>query len=129
MGREAERCIRVSTDFTCHALRYYEFIGILQAPRRVSGQRRYDDGIIKQVRFIQLVKKAGFSIEEMKILLGQSNPDAPYAARLHHLARRKLVEVEALIAQAQTMKAILEAGLKCKCLRLEDCLLFMGDED
>lgn len=37
------------------------------------------------------------------------------------LAARKLPEVDALIARAERMKRLLEAGLRCECLTLEDC--------
>jgi DNA-binding transcriptional MerR regulator len=39
------------------------------------------------------------------------------------LAREKLTEVEALVERAQGMKRLLERGLRCECLRLEDCEL------
>ena len=37
------------------------------------------------------------------------------------LAREKLPEIEALIERALGMKQLLERGLRCECLRLEDC--------
>jgi hypothetical protein len=41
------------------------------------------------------------------------------------MARQKLPEVEALIARAQTMKQILEEGLECDCLSIEDCTILL----
>jgi len=37
------------------------------------------------------------------------------------LAATKLPAVDALIARALGMKRILEAGLRCECVALEDC--------
>jgi hypothetical protein len=37
------------------------------------------------------------------------------------LAHEKLTEVDALIERALGMKDLLEGGLCCECLRLEDC--------
>jgi MerR family redox-sensitive transcriptional activator SoxR len=111
------------------ALRYYESVGVLPAPKRQSGQRRYDAGILKQIRFIQSAQKAGLSIAEMKTLLDSPETERPYSERLQELACRKLVEVEKLIADAQAMKQVLEAGLACRCARLEDCLLFIKEEE
>jgi hypothetical protein len=41
------------------------------------------------------------------------------------LARQKLPEVEALIVRAQTMKQILEEGLDCDCLSIDDCTILV----
>lgn len=120
--------VAARTGVRSSALRYYESEGILPAPKRVSGQRRYDVSILKQVGFIQTAQRAGFSIEEMKTLLDNPKVDTPYSERLQELSRRKLMEVEALIAHAQTMKAVLEAGSACRCHSLEDCLLFMKED-
>jgi DNA-binding transcriptional MerR regulator len=95
---------------------------------RASGQRLYDAGIFKHIRLIQAAQKAGFSIEEIKTLLDSSETGRSYAERLRELARRKLMEVEKLIADAQTMKQVLEAGLACRCAKIEDCLLFVKEE-
>ena len=35
-------------------LRYYERIGILSAPKRVSGQRRYTADVLKSLTFIRV---------------------------------------------------------------------------
>jgi|SRR5579871_456458 len=111
------------------ALRYYESVGLLPAPKRSGGQRLYDAGIFRRLRLIQAAQKAGFSIAEIKILLDSSETGGPYAERLQGLARRKLEEVEQLIADAQAMKQVLEAGLHCRCAKIEDCLLFMREEE
>jgi MerR family transcriptional regulator, redox-sensitive transcriptional activator SoxR len=124
IGEVAQR-----TGLRASALRYYESVGVLPAPRRVSGQRLYDAIIFKHVRLIQAAQKAGFSIEEIKTLLDSSETGKPYAERLQELAQRKLREVEKLIADAQAMKQILEAGLDCRCAKIEDCLLFMQENE
>ncbi|HEX5501218.1 MAG TPA: MerR family DNA-binding protein, partial [Thermomicrobiales bacterium] len=70
---------------------------------------------------IRLAQGAGFTIAETHTLLHGFAPDTPPPARWHELATRKLPEVEALIARAEGMKRILEAGLRCACPTLEDC--------
>lgn len=103
------------------ALRYYESAGLLPAPRRVSGQRRYDAAVLERLAVIRVAQEAGFTIAETRTLLHGFAPDTPPPARWHALATRKLPEVEALIARAEGMKRVLEAGLRCECLTLEDC--------
>ena len=50
-------------------LRYYESIGILPAPRRVSGQRRYSVEVLQILAVIQLAKEANFTLPEIRALL------------------------------------------------------------
>jgi MerR family redox-sensitive transcriptional activator SoxR len=109
------------------ALCYYESIGLLPAPRRVSGRRRYDEQTVQMLRVVQLAQAAGFTIAEIQTLLYGFAPDTPPAARWQPLARQKIVELDALIARAQQMKRVLETGLNCGCLRLEDCAVALAD--
>jgi len=103
------------------ALRYYESIGLMPAPKRLSGRRRYDESAVQMLRVIQLAQHAGFTVAEIQILLHGFAPDTPPAARWQPLAQQKIAELDALMARAQQMKYILEHGLNCGCLRLEDC--------
>jgi MerR family redox-sensitive transcriptional activator SoxR len=103
------------------ALRYYESIGLMPAPRRVNGRRRYDQGTVQMLKVVQLAQQAGFSVAEIQTLLHGFAPDTPPAARWQPLAQQKIAELDALVERAQQMKRILETGLHCGCLRLEDC--------
>ncbi|GCE11608.1 MerR family transcriptional regulator [Tengunoibacter tsumagoiensis] len=104
------------------AIRYYESVGLLPAPRRVSGQRRYQADILRRLAFIQTAQAVGFSITEMQTLLRELDGDIPLSTRWQSLAQQKLAEVESLIHQAQTMKQMLENGLHCHCSDLEQCI-------
>ena len=105
------------------ALRYYESISLLPEPRRVGGRRRYDESTVQMLKVIQLAQQAGFSVAEIQTLLHGFEPDTPPAARWQPLAQQKLRELDALIERAHHMKHILETGLNCGCLRLEDCAI------
>ncbi len=109
------------------ALRYYESVGLLPIPRRVNGQRRYDPGVVQRLALMQLAQQAGFTIAEIQTLFHGFAPDTSPAARWQTLARQKVVELDALIAQAQRMKHVLETGLQCNCLRLDDCSIAPGE--
>jgi MerR family transcriptional regulator, redox-sensitive transcriptional activator SoxR len=108
------------------ALRYYESIGLLPLPSRVSGQRRYDTGTIGLLAVIRLAQQAGFTVAEIQTLLHGFTPETPPAARWRPLAQAKLAELDEVIARAQQMKAILTTGLNCGCLRLEDCATILA---
>jgi MerR family transcriptional regulator, redox-sensitive transcriptional activator SoxR len=103
------------------AVRYYESIGLIPAPERVSGQRRYTADILVRLRMIRAAQEMGFSLDEIKLLLDGFSVDTPPSARWQMMAHDKLPEIEALIARATAMKALLKAGLECQCISIEDC--------
>src|SRR5215213_6714435 len=103
------------------ALRYYESIGLMPAPKRVNGRRRYDESTVQMLKIVQLAQHAGFTVAEIQTLLHGFAPDTPPAARWQPLAQQKIAELGALHVRAQQMQEILRAGLNCGCLRLEDC--------
>src|SRR4029078_5874134 len=107
------------------ALRYYESIGLMPAPKRVNGRRRYDQGTVQMLRVVQLAQRAGFTVVEIQTLLHGFAPDTPPAARWQPLAQQKIAELDALIERAEQMKRILQTGLNCGCLRLEDCAIVL----
>jgi MerR family redox-sensitive transcriptional activator SoxR len=103
------------------AIRYYERIGLLPDAERVSGQRRYDDSVLGRLAVIEFAQRAGFTLAETRTLLSGFSAKVPPSARWRSLAQRKLPEVEALIARANGMKRLLEEGLECECLSLDEC--------
>jgi MerR family transcriptional regulator, redox-sensitive transcriptional activator SoxR len=104
------------------AIRYYESVGLLPLPQRVSGQRRYHAGILRRLVFIQAAQAVGFSIAEIQTLIQELDGDTPLSARWQSLAKQKLAEVDTLIQQAQSMRRMLEQGLHCSCSDLEQCI-------
>lgn len=104
------------------AIRYYESVGLLPQPKRVSGRRRYHAGILRRLSFIQTAQAVGFSVAEMQTLLNELDGDAPLSTRWQNLAKQKLTEVETLMNRAQKMKQMLKQGLNCSCPDLEQCI-------
>ena len=109
------------------ALRYYEGVGLLPPPERENGRRRYDGEVLREVldrlAVVRVAQQAGFTISEIRTLLDGFSEDILPSERWRVLAREKLTEVDALIERALSMKDLLERGLRCECLRLEDCAL------
>jgi MerR family redox-sensitive transcriptional activator SoxR len=103
------------------AIRYYERIGLLPEAERLSGRRHYDSSVLDRLAVIGLAQEAGFTLAETKVLLNGFSGDTAPSARWQKLAQTKLPEVEALIARARGMKRLLEEGLDCECLSLEQC--------
>src|SRR5512132_4227760 len=109
------------------AIRYYERVGVLPEPAREGGQRRYGPDAVRRLEVLQVAKRAGFTLDETRVLLRSAEAGTPAFAALRDLAARKLPEVEALITRAQEMRAWLETATDCSCTSLDVCALFEGD--
>ncbi len=109
------------------ALRYYERIGLLPRAGRENGRRRYDGEALREaldrLAVVRVAQQAGFTISEIRTLLDGFSEDTPPSERWRALAQAKLPEVEALVERALSMKDLLERGLRCECLNLEECAL------
>ena len=106
------------------AIRYYERVGVLPQPERESGQRRYGPDALKRLHVLEVAKRAGFSLDEARLLLERAEAGTPTFESLRELAERKLPDVEALIARAEAMRAWLLAATDCSCETFDACALF-----
>jgi MerR family redox-sensitive transcriptional activator SoxR len=104
------------------AVRYYESIGLMPRVARVSGRRVYDTAAVDRLAVIQSARRLGFGVREIQTLVDE-NAATTITDRWRSMARRKLPELEALIGRASRMKRLLENGLDCGCVRMEDCIL------
>jgi MerR family redox-sensitive transcriptional activator SoxR len=103
------------------AIRYYEKIGLLPKTQRIGGQRRYELGVLNYLEVIDVAKRAGFRMDEIRHLFHGFGRGIPAFHRWQVLAQRKITEMDDLIARARKMKLLLQKADRCKCLDLEDC--------
>jgi MerR family transcriptional regulator, redox-sensitive transcriptional activator SoxR len=106
------------------SIRYYEHIGLIPAPVRVSGRRRYPPAVLRTLAVIETAQRAGLTLEEIRPLLTASPDDIVATERLRQIAVRKLPDVHALIERAELVRGWLEAAAACTCPSLDDCPLF-----
>lgn len=106
------------------AIRYYEEIGVLPRPVRISGQRRYEPGSTRALTVIDVAQRAGLELDEIKTLLQAPAGRGEVTERLRVVAERRLPELRATIERAQLVERWLEAAARCECPDLEACCLF-----
>jgi DNA-binding transcriptional MerR regulator len=99
-------------------LRYYEKLGLIAAPARTGGKRRYDDSVLTRLEVIRLCKTAGFALGEIQMLFADDLPGRP-ASRA--LAEAKLAEIDATMAQLARAREIIEWGMRCTCPSIDAC--------
>jgi MerR family redox-sensitive transcriptional activator SoxR len=109
-------------------IRYYERIGLLPRSKRVNRHRRLDPTILGWLSLIDFAQQAGFTLAEIQLLFQGFEPDVTPSERWQTMAHQKLPEIDALIARAEGMKRMLEHGLRCGCLRIEDCVAVSTDQ-
>jgi MerR family redox-sensitive transcriptional activator SoxR len=115
------------TGLRTSALRYYEDAGLLPTPARVKGRRVYDDQVIRRIDGLRFAQEAGFTLKEIKMLFQGSGTKSTLSARWQSMARKKMSELDVLAARVVRMRQALELGLKCGCVRIEDCTLSPAD--
>lgn len=102
------------------SIRYYEQIGLLPEPVRVSGQRRYSRDTVRRLAVIHIAQHAGLSLDQIKAVLAGPDP----VAELRRAATAKLPEVSAMIERAALARDWLELAAICQCRELDECPLF-----
>ncbi|MGN7779856.1 MerR family transcriptional regulator [Mycolicibacterium sp. 22603] len=100
------------------ALRYYEQVGLLPAPERVGGQRRYQASVLIRLEIIRACKTAGFALDDIAVLMGDDTPGRP-ASRA--LAQAKLAEIDATIDSLLRAKDTIRRGMECQCPSIDAC--------
>jgi len=111
------------------ALRYYESVGLLPAPKRINGRRLYDRSIFSYLATIRLAQDSGFTVSEMKQLLetcaapSSNGKNDKGSQGWKSIAQAKVEELERTVARAEAMKALLQQWLDCQCVSLSDCEL------
>jgi MerR family transcriptional regulator, redox-sensitive transcriptional activator SoxR len=99
------------------AIRFYEQLGLLAEPPRVGGKRRYDRAVLERLAILRFAKHAGFKIAEIRLLL-EGIDGRPPPERWRAMARQRLREVDAFLAEAATVKSLLRKTLRQRCPKL-----------
>jgi DNA-binding transcriptional MerR regulator len=102
-------------------IRYWEKIGVLPKPARVSRQRRYSADAVQWIAVLRLAKACGFRLDEMRHLMYGFAPGATPRRRWQELANRKRQEIDAQIARLKAMRRVVDRVLECRCVELPEC--------
>ena len=106
------------TRLASSALRYYERVGVLVPVARAGGRRYYGASSAERVALIQLCQDAGFTLREVRALLGAFGRQGRAWTRL---ATAKLRELDTRIAQAARARTFVEHALACPHRNIVTC--------
>jgi len=112
-----------ATDTKVETIRYYERIGLLPEPGRTSGNyRSYSDEHLGRLSFVRRARDLGFSIEQVRALLGLSDDRKRPCGTVDAIAREHLNEVDRKIADLRKLRRELNALItQCGHGTIADC--------
>jgi len=97
-----------ATGCNLETIRYYEKIGIMpDPPRSTKGYRSYDNAHVKRLKFVMRSRDLGFSLEEVRGLLGLVDDRSRTCADVQLIAEDHLTDVQAKIADLQRIERVL----------------------
>ncbi len=117
------------SDVGIETIRYYERQGLLAEPdRRPSGYRQYDGTVVARLQFIRRAKELGFTLAEIKELLGLWFDVRTKCVHVRQRAAQKIVNIEDKIRSLQKMKRSLKKIIsQCENRDAVDkCPLWLG---
>lgn len=116
-------------------IRYYERIGLLSPPPRTAGRHRlYSRDHVKRLVFIRRGRNLGFSLDEIRSLLGLTGEGAPNCEQVReitlahaHDIRQKIDDLERMDRALRQLAEQCEDGEAMVCPVIE--ALFTAKED
>ncbi|WP_034386879.1 MerR family transcriptional regulator [Comamonas composti] len=89
---------------SAHAIRHYESLGLIASRRRPSGYREFDEGVIRELRFIAMSRHCGFSLKHIAEILPAYRSQTLGTDRMIALLQQRMAEVDELIARQQALR-------------------------
>ena len=95
-------------------IRHYESVGLFAEVQRTdAAYRQYTDKDVSTLRFIRHSRDLGFSLEQIRELLGLWQDRRRTSRRVKALAEAHIHELDAKLQDLQAMKATLEHLVHC----------------
>jgi MerR family copper efflux transcriptional regulator len=97
-------------------LHYYEREGLIDPPgRSAAGYRLYSRAMIHRVRAIKRAQALGFTLREIRELIGIAEDRRPLG-EVAAVAQRRIVDIDSRIEQLQSVRdALCTAVEQCRC--------------
>ncbi len=107
--------IAQQTGCSVPTIRYYEEIGLLPAgPRTEGGRRVYGQAAVRRLSFIRRCRDFGFSIEQVRELVGLVDEPQRPCIEVRDVAARHLVQLRRKLEELRALESSM-AALVCSC--------------
>lgn len=104
-------------------VRYYERIGLLPEPGRTAGNyRRYTNNHLARLSFIRRSRDLGFTLDQVKALLGLADHKDKDCCAVDALARDHLSDIDRKIADLKSLRRELNDLIgQCRQGKIAEC--------
>lgn len=111
------------TSTKVETIRFYEKAGLLPTPARTSGNyRAYDAKHLNRLSFIRRARDLGFSIEQIRALLGLADDKGQSCEAIDAIAREHLEAVDHKIRDLEALRRELDRMIgQCRHGTVADC--------
>lgn len=102
-----------AADVPVSTVRYYENRGLLEAQSRTEGNYRiYGAESLKRLRFIRASQQSGFTLEDIRLLLGLQEGSVDVCGNVRSVIEKRLDSIRHQLKHLQQAEDVLEAALK-----------------
>ena len=100
------------TGCNIETIRYYERIGLIPAPPRRGRYRSYGPADVGRLGFVRRARELGFTLDEVRALLGLAADGPASCADARDLAAAHLKDVRTRIADLKRMERVLATTVR-----------------
>ena len=100
------------TGCNIETIRYYERIGLMPAPPRRGRYRSYGADGVGRLGFVRRARELGFTLDEVRALLGLAGGGHASCAEVRNLAASHLKDVRTRIADLKRMERVLADSVR-----------------
>ena len=100
------------TGCNIETIRYYERIGLMPVPPRRGRYRSYGADDVGRLGFVRRARELGFTLDEVRALLGLAGGGHASCAEVRNLAASHLKDVRTRIADLKRMERVLADSVR-----------------
>lgn len=112
-----------ATGCNIETIRYYEKVGLIpDPPRTTAGYRIYAATHVARLRFVLRARELGFTLDDIRGLLGLEDATVPTCAEVKARTERHLADVREKIADLRRIEVTLaRTAAQCSGADVPDC--------
>ncbi len=115
--------LSAATGVNIETIRYYEKIGLMPAPPRNEGRQRvYDKGHLKRLTFIRRGRELGFSLDQVRELLGLGRGHDLTCAEVKAMTNGHVDDIRRKVKDLRKLERVLtNLAAQCSGNAVPDC--------
>lgn len=115
--------LSAATGVNIETIRYYERVSLMPAPPRTQGRQRvYDASHLKRLTFIRRSRELGFSLDQIRDLLGLARGHDLNCADVKMLTEQHVADIRRKVKDLKRLERVLtDLAAQCHGNEVPDC--------